>query len=46
MNKNNEILSDQHQVFGKMTADVVLDSKEKIQIKDFICALEEVRNKY
>ena len=40
------ILSDQHQVFGTMDAEIVLDSGEKLEIRDFISALEEVRNKY
>ena len=40
------ILSDQHQVFGKMTGYTILDNGEKVEFKDFICALEVVRNKY
>ena len=39
------IISDQHQVFGDFSGTVVLDG-EKIEIKDFLCALEVVRNKY
>jgi len=40
------ILSDQHQVFGKLTGEAVLDSGETVALKDFICALEVVHNKY
>lgn len=40
------IISDQHQVFGRMTGTAVLDSGETLSFKDFICALEVVRNKY
>jgi len=40
------ILTDQHQVFGKMSGYCILDDNTKLEFKDFICALEEVRNKY
>lgn len=40
------IISDQHQVFGRMTGKAVLDDGSAIEFKDFVCALEEVRNKY
>lgn len=40
------IISSQHQVFGKMTGTAVLDDGTKIAMKDYICALEVVRNKY
>ena len=40
------IISSQHQVFGKMTGYAVTDEGEKLEMKDFICALEVVRNKY
>ncbi|MBR3694033.1 MAG: DUF2804 domain-containing protein [Erysipelotrichales bacterium] len=40
------IISTQHQVFGKFTGTVILDNSEAITVKDFICALEMVRNKY
>lgn len=40
------IVSDQHQVFGKFTGNVVLDNGETLIIKDFLCAVEVVRNKY
>ena len=39
------IVTDQHQVFGNFSGTVVLDG-EKVEIKDFLCALEVVRNKY
>lgn len=40
------IISDQHQVFGRMSGFVVMDDGEKVEFKDYICALEVVRNKY
>ncbi|MBP5453262.1 MAG: DUF2804 domain-containing protein [Lachnospiraceae bacterium] len=40
------IISDQHQVFGKLTGKVTMDDGETVEMKDFICAIEEVRNKY
>ncbi len=40
------IISDQHQVFGRLTGSFVTDDGEKLEFKDFICALEVVRNKY
>ena len=40
------IVSDQHQVFGRMNARVQLDNGDTLEINDFICALEIVRNKY
>lgn len=40
------IISDQHQVFGKLTGTFVTDDGETLEFKDFICALEVVRNKY
>lgn len=40
------IASDQHQVFGNMNGVAILDDGTKITMKDFICALEVVRNKY
>lgn len=40
------IISDQHQVFGRMNGTVTMDDGEKVELKDFICALEVVRNKY
>lgn len=40
------IVSDQHQVFGRMTGYAVTSDGERVEFKDFICALEVVRNKY
>ena len=40
------IVSDQHQVFGRMTGSARLENGEEIGFTDFICALEVVRNKY
>ena len=40
------IISDQHQVFGRLSGTVTMDDGETVEFKDFICALEVVRNKY
>lgn len=40
------ISTDQHQVFGKLTGFAILEDKTKIEFKDFICALEVVKNRY
>ncbi len=40
------IITDQHQVFGKMTGKAVLDDGTEIYIKDFLCFAEKVHNKY
>ena len=40
------IVTDQHQVFGRMTGTAVLDDGTEIHIKDFLCFAEEVHNKY
>lgn len=40
------IVTDQHQVFGKMSGTAVLDDKTEIKIKDFLCFAEKVHNKY
>lgn len=40
------IVSDQHQVFGRMSGTAILDSGEKIQIKDMMCFAEKVHNRY
>ena len=40
------IITDQHQVFGRMSGTAVLDDGTKIEIKDFLCFAEEVHNKY
>ncbi len=40
------IVTDQHQVFGKMNGTAVLDDGTKIILKDFLCFAEKVHNKY
>lgn len=40
------IITDQHQVFGRMSGKAVLDDGTVIEIKDFLCFAEEVHNKY
>ncbi|MBR3993624.1 MAG: DUF2804 domain-containing protein, partial [Anaerotignum sp.] len=40
------LISDQHQVFGKMTGKAVLDDGTVLEIKDVVCFAEKVRNKY
>lgn len=40
------ILTDQHQVFGRMSGTAILDDGTKIELKDFLCFAEEVHNKY
>ena len=40
------IVSDQHQVFGRMTGKAVLDDGKVIEVKDMMCFAEKVHNKY
>ncbi len=40
------IVTDQHQVFGKMNGTAVLDDGTKIELRDFVCFAEKVHNKY
>lgn len=40
------IVSDQHQVFGKMSGVAVLDDGTKLQIKNMMCFVEKVHNRY
>ena len=40
------IVSDQHQVFGRMNGTAVLDDGTKINIKDVMCFAEKVHNRY
>ena len=40
------IVSDQHQVFGRMSGTAVLDDGMKIEIKDVLCFAEKVHNRY
>ena len=42
----NLIVTDQHQVFGRMTGKAILDDKTVIEFKDFLCFAERVHNKY
>lgn len=42
----NLIVTDQHQVFGRMTGKAVLDDGTVVEIKDFLCFAEKVHNKY
>lgn len=40
------IVSDQHQVFGRMSGTAILDDGTKVEIKDVMCFAEKVHNKY
>ena len=40
------IVSEQNQIFGTMNGIAILDDETRIEMKDFPCALEKVRNKY
>ena len=40
------IVSDQHQVFGRMTGTAVLDDGTEVHIKDIMCFAEKVHNRY
>ena len=40
------IVSDQHQVFGRMNGTAVLDDGTEVNIKDVMCFAEKVHNKY
>ncbi|MBQ3375694.1 MAG: DUF2804 domain-containing protein [Erysipelotrichaceae bacterium] len=40
------IVSDQHQVFGRMSGKAILDDGTAIEIKDVMCFAEKVHNKY
>ena len=40
------IVSDQHQVFGRMSGKAVLDDGTEIEIKDVMCFAEKVHNRY
>ena len=40
------ILSDQHQVFGRMSGRAILDDGQVIELKDCLCFAEDVHNKY
>ena len=40
------LISDQHQVFGRMSGKAVLDDGRELQIKDVMCFAEKVHNRY
>lgn len=40
------IVSDQHQVFGKMSGTAILDDGTRITVKDMMCFAERVHNRY
>jgi len=40
------IVSDQHQVFGRLSGKAVLDDGTVIEVKDVLCFAEDVHNKY
>lgn len=40
------IISDQHQVFGKMSGKAILDDGQIIELNNVVCFAEKVRNKY
>lgn len=40
------IISDQHQVFGRLSGAITMDDGERVEFNDFLCAIEVVRNKY
>ena len=40
------IVSDQHQVFGRMSGTAVLDDGTRIEIRDMLCFIEKVHNRY
>ena len=40
------LVSDQHQVFGKMSGTAILDDGTAIRIKDVLCFAEKVHNRY
>ena len=40
------LVSDQHQVFGKMSGRAVLDDGTPVELKDVMCFAEKVHNRY
>ena len=40
------IITDQHQVFGRLSGKAVLDNGKVIEVKDMLCFAEDVHNKY
>lgn len=41
-----KLISDEHQVFGKMSGTAILDDGTKLEIKDLVCFHEEVRKAF
>ena len=40
------IVSDQHQVFGRLTGKITLDDGKVLQLNDVLCFAEKVHNRY
>ena len=40
------LVSDQHQVFGRMSGTAVLDDGTPITVRDMVCFAEKVHNRY
>ena len=40
------IISDQHQVFGRMSGQMILDDGETVTLDRALCFIEKVHNKY
>ena len=40
------IVTDQHQVFGRMTGRCILDDGTELEVKDLLCFAEDVHNRY
>ena len=40
------IITDQHQVFGRMSGKAILDDGKVLELKDVMCFAEKVRMKY
>ncbi|WP_418876310.1 DUF2804 domain-containing protein [[Clostridium] scindens] len=40
------IVTDQHQVFGKMSGRAVMDDGRVIEVRDLMCFAEDVHNRY
>ena len=40
------LVSDQHQVFGRMSGKAILDDGTPVEIRDVLCFAEKVHNRY
>ena len=40
------IVSDQHQVFGRMSGTAVLSSGQRVEVRNMLCFIEKVHNRY